>query len=83
MDRKHRRVAGSRNKRKVMTMTSQKEIKDYVAKVLKGSGADRYLREVLGALDEHLADALKEGNATAAEMFAVSMLLVEDRLGKR
>jgi hypothetical protein len=64
-------------------MTSQKEIKDYVAKVLKASGANRYLREVLGALDEHLGDALKDGNATAAEMFATAMLLVEDRLDKR
>jgi hypothetical protein len=66
-----------------MTMTSQKEIKDYVAKVLKGPGAGRYLRDVLAALDEHLGDALKEGEAAAAEMFAAAMLLVEERLDKR
>lgn len=61
-------------------MTAETEIKAYVAKVLKRPGAERYLREVLVALDEHLADALKEGEAAAAEMFAVSMLLVEERL---
>ena len=34
----------------------------------------------MAALDEHYGEALKGGDATRAEMFAVAMLLVGDRI---
>lgn len=41
-----------------------------------------YLEQVLEALEEHYADALKEGDAVRVEMFMASILLVREKLGR-
>ena len=41
----------------------------------RGMKSPSYMGEVIGCLDEHMRDAIKDGNATAAEAFAVALEL--------